>query len=182
MKGANMDECAKCGVQRDGQDVRLYYGNKKSELSKSYTSGKGTKTEITSVMTTTNYTVSGSENVRICDNCTKKRSRVGGCANAFWSVPLALFFVGGIVATFFSENLRQSFAGSPLSTIVGTIIIFLGIALAVTIKAVGSVSRLVKPLNETSRSAIARKVMLNRYAGKYDTFWTQAELDQLKPS
>jgi hypothetical protein len=177
-----MEECAKCGVERDGQNVQIYYGNKKSESSQSYTSGQGTKIVTTSVMTTTNYNVGGWDNVRICNNCTKKHSRVGGCANAFWSVPLALFMVGGIVATFFSENLRQSFEGSPLSSIVGQIALFLIIALAVTIKAVGSVSRLIKPLNDTSRSAIARKIMLKRYAGKYDTFWTQAELDKLKLS
>ena len=176
-----MEECAKCGVQRDGQDVRIYFGNKKSESSNSYTSGKGTKT-TTSVITTTNYAVGGSDYVHICDNCTKKYSRAGGCVNAFWSVPLALFLVGGIVATFFSENLQQSFKGSPLITILGTIVIVFVLALAVTIKAVGSVSRLVKPLNVTSRSAIARKVMQKRYAGRYDTFWTRAELDQLKPS
>jgi uncharacterized membrane protein YedE/YeeE len=133
-------------------------------------------------MTTTNYTIGGWDHVRICDNCTKKHSRIGGCANAIWSVPLALFMVGGIVATFFSENLRQSFEDSPLSSILGQIALFLVIALAVTIKAVSSLSRLAKPLNETSRSAIARKIMLKRYAGKYDTFWTQAELDKLKPT
>jgi hypothetical protein len=177
-----MEECAKCSVERDGQNVQIYYGNKKSESSQSYTSGKGTKNATTSVITTTNYTVGGFDNVRICDNCTKKHSRVGGCANAFWSVPLALLLVGGIVATFFSENLRQSFEGSPLSSILGQIVLILFLSITVTIKAVGSVSRLAKPLNETSRSAIARKIMLKRYAGKYDTFWTQAELDKLKPT
>ena len=177
-----MDECAKCSVQRDGQDVRIYYGNKKSESSQSYTSGKGTKVIMTTVKTTTNYTVGGWDDVSICDHCTKKSSRVGGCANAVWSVPLALFMVGLFVATFFSENLRRSFEGSPLSTIVGSIIILLMIAGFVTSTAVVSVHRLVKPLNETSRSAVARKVVVNRHADEYDTFWTQAELEKLKLS
>jgi hypothetical protein len=177
-----MEGCAKCNVQRDGLEVRIYYGNKKSESSHSYTTGKDTKVEITSVTTTTNYTVGGWDDVSVCDHCTKKHSRIGGCVNAFWSVPLALIALGSIVATFFSENLQQTFKGSPLTTIVGSIAIILLITFYVTNTAVVSVHRLVKPLNETSRSAIARKVMVTRHAGKYDTFWTQAELEKLKLS
>jgi hypothetical protein len=175
-----MDGCAKCNVQRDGQDVRIYYGNKKSESSQSFTSGKGTKTEITSVTTTTNYTVGGWDDVRVCNHCTKKHSLIGGWFNAFWSVPLALFSLGGIIATFFSKNLQESFKGSPLTTIVGSIVIILLVTFYFTNTAVVSLRRIFKPLNDTSRSAIARKIMVKRHAGKFDTFWTQAELEKLK--
>ncbi len=177
-----MDGCAKCNVQRDGQDVRIYYGNKKSESSQSFTSGKGTKNEITSVTTTTNYTVGGWDDVSVCNHCTKKHSLIGGWFNAFWSVPLALFSLGGIIATFFSKNLQESFKGSPLTTIVGSIVIILVVTFYFTNTAVVSLRRIFKPLNDTSRSAIARKVMVKRHAGKFDTFWTQAELEKLKLS
>ncbi len=85
-----MDGCAKCNVQRDGQDVRIYYGNKRLKLSRSFTTGKGTKNEMTSVTTTTNYSVGGWDDVGVCDHCTKKHSLVRGWFNAFWSV---LFFL-----------------------------------------------------------------------------------------
>jgi hypothetical protein len=175
-----MEGCAKCNVQRDGQEVRIYYGNKKSESSQSFTSGKGTKTEITSVTTTTNYSVGGWDDVSICNHCTKKHSLIGGWFNAFWSVPLALIALGGIIATFFSKNLQQSFKGSPLTTIVGSILIIFLITFYITNTAVVSVRRIIKPLNDNSRSIIARKIMVKRHAGKYDTFWTQAELEKLK--
>ncbi len=176
-----MEECAKCKVQRDGKDVRIYYGNKKSESSQSYTTGKNTKVAVTTVMTTTNFTVGGWDDVSVCDHCTKKHSLIGGCVNAFWSVPLALIALGSIVATFFSENLQQTFKGSPLAAMLGQIVLILLITFFVTNTAVVSLRRLIKPLNETSRSVIARKVMLTRHVGKYDTFWTQAELEKLKP-
>jgi hypothetical protein len=171
-----MDECAKCGAHGIGQSVRVYYGTKTWESAQSYGNPKTDAT--TTVVTTTRYSVGGWDDVDVCDRCTKKRSRSYGLSHGVWSLPLALVAVAGAVA-WFSGNLPNN-AGTTTGNYYASILIASALGLGVIITAVGSVSRLVKPLNEGSRIEVARKVVKARYAGTYDTFWTQEEFEKLQ--
>ena len=166
-----MNECVKCGMSRDGQSARIYYGNKVSKMSQSYGTGKNA-----TVITTTRYTVGGWEDVRICNRCTRIRSRESGIIHLLWSVPLAVFGIGGLgygLVLLFSEGLQ---GGNP---VVG-LVFLLGCGWLGTTKVVDSMRRLVKPLNEISRSAVARPIVIRRQRARdFDTFWTQAEFEKL---
>lgn len=165
-------ECAKCHGQTAGQDVRIYYGSKIPKSGQSYTDKKSGV-----VMKTTSYLIRGYDDVRICDRCAKKRSRLVGLANALWSVPLGLVSlaaIAGIVAQTISEGFQEYFGASRMTTC-GAIVIFMFIIYRAAI----SVQQLVRPLNETSRSAVARKVVAKRHAGRSDAFWTEEERKKL---
>jgi hypothetical protein len=159
-------------VQRVGQDVRIYYGTKtgRSQI-------KTEQDNTITTYTTTNYTVGGWDEVSICDHCTKVRS-LWRFFNVLWSVPLGLgcawIFVSFIVELF-SGGIHGGF--NAYYVVFLFFCGFFGI-----IKTMDYVKCLVKPLNETSRSAVAREVVAERHKGKYDTFWTQAELKEIKRS
>jgi hypothetical protein len=179
-----MDRCAKCGGQRPGRDVRIYYGNKIAKSSAQYGTGKNAM-----VITTTRYAIGGWEDVKVCDRCTRIRS-LWRFMNVLWSVPLGLG-----CAWFFFLFIVELFSGGIHGGFNAYYVVFLfSCGLLGIIKTADYVKCLVKPLNETSRSAVARPIVIRRQRAKeyntfwvkrgqrarYDTFWTQAELDKLK--
>jgi hypothetical protein len=168
-------ECAKCGLQGNGQSVRLYYGTKTGQSQQQY--GNPKKDKFTTTVTTTRYSVGGLDDVSVCDHCTKKRSRRYGFTHLLWSAPLSLLAVAGAVA-WFSGHLPNN-EGTTVQNYYISIFLASGLGIGVIFAALRSVFRLVKPLNEDSRTEVARKVMANRYKGTYDTFWTLEELKKL---
>lgn len=171
-----MDRCAKCGESRDGCAVRMYYGTMTGETAQSFgdPSGNGPS----SIVTTKRYRVDGWDDVGICDACTRKHSWASGIVKALWSIPLALFFIAGVVVWFTGGLPRDEH--NTVLTYYMSIFIFGVIGLSATVAAGGAIRRIFRPLNDESRSELARKVTVARYARVHDAVWTQAEYDALE--
>ncbi|MDO9558001.1 MAG: hypothetical protein Q7J82_10580 [Coriobacteriia bacterium] len=96
----------------------------------------------------------------------RHRSRVVGITNALWSIPLTVATVVLIVAS--SLDLESDLGGPG----VGLQVV---VPLAIPVVAYVSIVRIVKPLNEASRTKVAKKMVKRARAGAYDTFWTERE-------
>jgi len=156
-----MNSCAQCGEEGPATSVRIYYGNRSGGSRQAVSGG---------TMVTTRYAVGGWDGVPICDVCTKHRSRVVGIANALWSIPLTVAAVVLIVASALELDSNLGGGGIGFQVVV---------LLAIPVVAYMSISRIVKPLNEASRTKVAMKVVKRKRANAYDTFWTEREYTNL---
>ncbi|MDZ4179900.1 MAG: hypothetical protein U1E29_11830 [Coriobacteriia bacterium] len=156
-----MGSCALCGVEGPATPVRIYYANRTAQSRQAARGG---------TMVTTRYAVGGWDAVPVCDACVRHRSRVVGIANALWSIPLTVATIVLIVAS--SLDLESDLGGPG----VGLQVVVL---LAIPVVAYVSILRIVKPLNEASRTKVAKKMVKRARAGAYDTFWTEREYANL---